>query len=147
MYKRQDIQYYPASTFFGTILPGGKPGTYDMAEFENNYGYDADDSSQFACNQIPSAANSFGGGNWDWYCNPAVDALFKQEQSTADTTMRQQAFDQLHQIYLTDYPFVTLYAPTDLAVVKNNTHNYLPGPGGAAETVNLWTWWCTGGTC
>ena len=144
---KTDIQYYPASTFFGTILPGGKPGTYDMAEFENNYGYDADDSSQFACNQIPSAANSFGGGNWDWYCNPQADALYKQEQSTADPTLRQQAFDQLHQIYLTDFPFVTLYAPTDLAVTKNNTYNYLPGPGSAAETVNIWTWWCTGGTC
>ena len=27
-----DITYYPASTFFGTILPKGKPGQYDIAE-------------------------------------------------------------------------------------------------------------------
>lgn len=144
---KTNIQYYPADTFFGTILPGGKPGQYDLAEFENSYPYDADDSTQFACNQIPSAANSFGGTNWDWYCNHTVDSLEIQEQSTLDPAKRQQIFNQLHQIYLTDFPFVTLYSPYDVAVVKNSTHNYLPGPTGASETINVWTWWCDGGKC
>ena len=39
-----DIQNYDASTFFGTVLPNGKPGTFDMAEFEDSWTYDADDS-------------------------------------------------------------------------------------------------------
>jgi peptide/nickel transport system substrate-binding protein len=142
-----DITYYPASTFFGTILPNGKPGQYDVAEFENNFGADPDDSSGFACSAIPSAANSFGGGNFSFYCNHQLDALFTQEQSVIDPTKRQQIFNQIHQIYLTDYPFVTLYSPVDLAVVKNNTHNYLPNPGGPAETGTAWTWWCDGGKC
>ncbi len=142
-----DIQNYDASTFFGTVLPGGKPGTFDMAEFEDSWTYDADDSGLLACNQIPSAANSFGGGNYAQYCNPKVDALMQQELSTTDPNARQQAFNQEHQIYLTDFPFITLYSPTDIAVVKNNVHNYLPGPEGASETVNVWQWWCDGGTC
>jgi peptide/nickel transport system substrate-binding protein len=142
-----NIQYYPASTFFGTILPQGKPGTYDIGEWENSFPYDADDSSAFACSAIPSAANNFSGGNYTWYCNSKLDALFTQEQSTTDANQRQQIFNQIHQIYLTDFPFVTLYGPTDMAVVKNNTHNYVPGPTGASETVNLWTWWCDGGHC
>lgn len=139
-----DIQNYSADTYFGTILPQGK---FDIGEFENSWTYDADDSSAFACNQVPSAANSFGGGNYARYCNPKLDALFQQELSTTDTAARQQVFNQEHQIYLTDYPFITLYGPTDISVAKNTVHNYLPGPEGAAETVNVWEWWCTNGTC
>lgn len=142
-----DITYYPASTFFGTILPNGKPGQYDIAEFENNWGPDPDDSTGFSCAAIPSAANSFGGGNFSFYCNKQLDALFTQEQSVADPNQRQQIFNQIHQVYLTDYPFVTLYSPVDMAVVKNNAHNYLPNPGGPAETGTVWTWWCDGGKC
>ncbi len=139
--------YYPASVFFGTVLPNGKPGQYDLAEFENSFGYDADDSSNFACNQIPSAANQFGGGNFSFYCNPQLDKLFTEELSTVDVDARQQIFNSIHQIYLTDFPFVTLFAPMDLAVVKNTTHNYRPGPFGASETINAWLWWCNNGKC
>ena len=142
-----NITYYPASTFFGTILPNGKPGQYDLSEFEDNFGYDADDSALMACSAIPSAANSFGGGNFSFYCNKQLDQLFTAEQSTVDPNQRQQIFNQIHQVYLTDHPFVTLYAPVDMAVLKNNAHNYLPLPGAAAETGNAWTWWCDGGKC
>ncbi|MFL5625671.1 MAG: peptide ABC transporter substrate-binding protein [Ktedonobacteraceae bacterium] len=142
-----NIQNYSADTYFGTVLPTGKPGTFDIGEYENSWTYDADDASAFSCSQVPSSANSFSGGNYSKYCNPALDKLFTQEQSTGDPNQRQQYFNQIHQIYLTDFPFVTLYGPTDMAVVKNNTHNYLPGPEGASETINVWSWWCDGGKC
>jgi peptide/nickel transport system substrate-binding protein len=145
-----DIQNYPASTFFGTFLGGGNPspptgavsGKDDLFEFENSWTYDADDSSLFACNQFPPT-----GSNFAFYCNPALDKLFMTEQSTADPTARQQAFNQIHQIYLTDFPLITLYGPVDIAMHKNNVHNYNPGPEGASETVNIWQWWCTNGQC
>jgi len=139
-----NIQNYSADTYFGSVLPNGK---FDIGEFEDSWTYDADDSSLFACNQVPSAANSFGGGNYSRYCNKQLDALLQQELSTGDPNKRQQIFNQEHQIYLTDFPFITLYGPTDIAVVKNTTHNYLPGPEGASETINVWQWWCTNGTC
>lgn len=142
-----DIKNYDGSTFFGSVLPGGKPGTYDLAEFENSFTYDADDASAFACNQVPSAANQFGGGNFSFYCNPALDKLFIQEETTGDPAQRQAIFNQEHQIYLTDYPFATLYSPVDIAMLKNVGHNYLPGPEGASETVGVWNWWCDGGHC
>lgn len=137
----------PGSTFFGSVLPQGKPGTYDIGEFEQTYTYDADDSSTLNCANIPSAANSFGGQNYSFWCDKQADALFNQELGTTDPNVRQDAFNKLHQIYLTQFPFVTEYAPVDVSVAKNVTHNYLPGPMGAAETVNLWTWWCNGGKC
>ena len=59
---------------------------------------------------------------------------------------RQQIFSQIHHIYLTDFPFITLYFPLDVAVVRKGTHNYQPSPF-TGETVNIWEWWCDGGKC
>jgi peptide/nickel transport system substrate-binding protein len=142
-----DITNYPGGTFFTTILPQGQVSKYGMGEFEQTYTYDGDDSGILACNQIPTAANSYSGENFAFYCNPQLDKLFTQEQSTSDPTARQQIFDQIHQIYLTDFPFVTEYEPHDIAVVKNTGHNYIVGAEGASETVNVMNWWCTGGKC
>lgn len=143
-----DIQNYPASTFFGDILPKGDVTKYGLAEFENTYNYDADDSSAFACNQVPTAANSYSGGNFSYWCDHATDPLFNQELSTTNVATRQDAFNKLHQIYLTEFPFITEYAPADVAMYKSSiAHNYAPGPMGASETVNVWQWWCTNGTC
>jgi peptide/nickel transport system substrate-binding protein len=137
-----DIQNYPASTFFGNFLLDGVPGKYDIAEFENTFGYDADDASVAATSQIPP-----NGFNIMFYSNPNLDKLYIAEQSTADPAQRQQIFNQIHQIYLTDFPFITLYSPQDIALVKKNTHNYAPAPGGASETINNWEWWCDNGKC
>ncbi|TMC56426.1 MAG: hypothetical protein E6J21_15080, partial [Chloroflexota bacterium] len=57
-----NIQNYPAGTFFGNILPQGDPNKYQLAEFEQTYTYDGDDSTNIQCNQIPTAANNYGGG-------------------------------------------------------------------------------------
>jgi peptide/nickel transport system substrate-binding protein len=146
-----DIQNYPGDMFFGFLLPGGKAspptgavaGRYDIAEFAVNWGYDPDDSSLLSCDQIPPT----GATNIDFYCNPALDALYKQELATADPGLRQQLFNQIHQIYLTELPFIVLFgAPIDFAMVRKGTHNYQHSPieGG---TVNIWEWWCDKGKC
>ena len=137
----------PGSTFFSTTLPQGKPGVYDIAEYEQTYTYDGDDSATLDCAEIPSAANSYGGENYAFWCNKQAEALFNQELSTTDPAVRQDAFNKLHQIYLTEFPFITEYAPIDASIVKSTGHNYTPGPEGAQETVNVWNWWCTGGQC
>ncbi len=145
-----DIQNYPASTFFGPFLSGGNAspptgavsGRYDIGEFENSLSYDGDDASVFACSQIPP-----NGFNITFYCNHQLDQLYTAEESTADPAMRQQAFNQIHQIYLTDFPFVVLYSPVDIAMHKVGLHNYTPAPEGASETINIWQWWCTNGQC
>jgi peptide/nickel transport system substrate-binding protein len=137
-----DIQNYPASTFFGTFLTDGKAGVYDIAEFESSWAYDGDDASSFSSTQIPP-----NGFNINFYSNKQLDALIVQQESTADANARQQIFNQEHQIYLTEFPFITLYSPIDIAVHKNVTQNYAPGPEGATETVGVQNWWCTNGQC
>ena len=144
-----DIHNYPGGTFFGSLLPGGKAspptgavaGRYDIAEWANPFGYDPDDSGILACDQIPP-----NGGNYTLYCNPALDALYAQELATADAGERQQIFHRIHQIYLTEFPFIVLYSPTDLSIVRKGTHNYQPSTI-AADTVNIWQWWCDNGKC
>jgi ABC-type transport system substrate-binding protein/serine/threonine protein kinase len=143
-----DIQNYPYILFYGPFLTGGKASPlsgavsrrYDIAEFENSFTYDPDDSTLFSCDQIPP-----NGFNIDFYCNPALDTLYQQEQATLDPGLRQQVFIQIHQLYLTDYPFIVLYSPTENYMVRKGTHNYSPSPMGDGETINIWEWWCDGG--
>jgi peptide/nickel transport system substrate-binding protein len=144
-----DIHNYSGGTFFGSLLPGGKAspptgaiaGRYDIAEYGNTFGYDPDDSLLLSCDQIPP-----NGGNFTFYCNLALDALYMQELATADAGERQQIFQQLHQVYLAQLPFITLYSPTLLSIVRKGTHNYLPGPF-IQDNVNMWEWWCGNGKC
>jgi peptide/nickel transport system substrate-binding protein len=145
-----DIQNYPSGTFIGSFLSGGKAspptgavaGRYDIAEIGDSFSYDPDDSSLLSCDQIPP-----NGGNIDFYCNPKLDALYKQELATADPGVRQQLFDQIHQIYLTDFPFITLFSQTIIAIVRKGTHNYQLSPFVGDSTVNIWEWWCDNGKC
>ena len=120
---------------------GPGAGRYDIAEWANTFGFDPDDSGILACDQIPP-----NGGNYTLYCNPALDALYAQELATADAGERQQIFHRIHQIYLTEFPFIVLYSPTDLSIVRKGTHNYQPSTL-AADTVNIWQWWCDKGKC
>jgi peptide/nickel transport system substrate-binding protein len=103
--------------------------------------YDPDDSSLLSCDQIPP-----NGYNVTFYCNPALDALYKQELATADLGVRQNTFDQLHQIYPTEFPFITLYTRLGIALVHKVTHNYQPNAF-EGEGINVWEWWCDGGKC
>ncbi len=131
-----DIQNYPSSTLFGTFLLDQKPGVWDIVEFTTANGYDPDSSALFTCG-LPTNP----------YCNPKMDAQYKAEQSSADPAVRQKAFDAIHQIELTDFPFIVLYSAPDVAVVRNGTHNFTPSLVGLGETINLWNWWCDGGKC
>lgn len=139
-----DTQNYPASTFFGPFLNSGTPGIghYDIAEYETSPAVQGDDSSIAACSQIPPA-----GSNFMFYCNHDLDNLYSQELATGDPTTRQAIFDKIHQIYLTQFPFITLYSPVDISMVKVTGHNYQPAPQGASETSTIWNWWCTNGQC
>jgi peptide/nickel transport system substrate-binding protein len=135
-----DIRNYPASTFFGSFLPGGKAGSYDLAEWSSSYNYDPDDATLLECDQV-------GKSNFNWYCNPQMDALLLKEEQIADPTQRQQIFNQIHQMILTDIPFATMFSANDLSIHKKGANNYMPGPFISSETANIMNWWCNNGKC
>ena len=137
-----NIQNVPASTFFGPFLNNGQ---HDLAEFENSFTYDPDDDTLVGCDAIPPPGGS--GENWSFKCYPDLQKLITQEQQTVDPAARQAIFNKEHQILLTQFPYIFLYSPTDPGIAKKTTHNYLPGPEGAQESVNIWKWWCDGGKC
>ncbi len=95
-----------------------------------------------ACDQIPPK-----GYNVDFYCNPALDALYQQELATADPGVRQQIFDQIHEIYLKELPFIVLFSLQNVALVHKGIHNYQFSPIANAGETNIWEWWCDGGKC
>jgi peptide/nickel transport system substrate-binding protein len=135
-----DIQNYPASTFFGSLLPAGQPGKYDIAEFAESGAYDPDNSILLTCAEK-------GSGNLAFYCSQQMDALQKQQLATGDPTARQKSFDGINQLEVTDYPFIVEFGAPDLAVYKKGTNNYLPSAVGYGSAVNIWEWWCNNGTC
>ncbi len=145
-----DIQNYPEIQYFSWIV-GAKPSPltgaladrYDIAEFAVNFFYDPDDSALLGCDQ----SLSYGGDNAGSYCNPALDALYKQEVTTPDAGVRQKIFEQIHNIYLTDFPIVVLFGQKDIYLVHTGIHNFQPEPTGAFETDNIWEWWCDNGKC
>jgi peptide/nickel transport system substrate-binding protein len=128
-----DIKNYPADTFFGTILPGGK---FDLAEFENNLGYDPDNKAIFGCHYTPPNGSNFG-----HYCNPQLDAILNQSEATPSQAARKPLLAQEQQILLNDAPIIYLYSPPDIAEYRATVHNYMPEPGTNAETWNIWEWW------
>lgn len=134
------IQNYPASTFFSTFLGSGKAGSYDLAEWATSYSYDPNNAASYRCDQI-------GLSNFNYACSQKMDDLFIQEQSTADPVKRQEIFNQLHALLLTEYPIVSMFSPSDISIHKQGSHNYKPGPFAASETVNIWDWWCDNGKC
>ena len=135
-----DIMDYPASTFFGSLLPAGVPGKYDIAEFAESGSYDPDNSIILTCAEK-------GSGNLAFYCSQQMEALQKQQLSTGDTAARKTAFDGINQLEVTDVPFIVEFGAPDLAVYKKGTHNYLPSAVGVGSTENIWLWWCNGGVC
>lgn len=94
-----------------------------------------------SCDQFPP-----NGLNLDFYCNHTLDALYQEELATPDVGARQQIFAQIHQIYLADFPFIVLYSPPVIFIVRKGTHNYQPSPLGFQDE-NVWEWWCDNGKC
>jgi len=145
-----DIQNYPNDVFWGTVVPAGKAsppsgavaGRYDIAEGADGFGYDPDDSTLLSCTQFTPKGRNYG-----FYCNPTLDALYQQELTAVDAGARQAIFRQLHQFYLTQFPFITLYSLLgSFAMVRKGTHNYQISPF-FDEFNNIWEWWCDNGKC
>ncbi len=133
-----DIQNYPASTFFGSVLTDTRPRVFDIAEYAGANGYEPDSSWLFECG-VPS--------NLGRYCNHAPDAQYVAEQSSALPSVRQAAFDKNHQIELTDFPFIVEFSVPVVSIHRDGTENYAPSLMSIGETENIWLWWCDGGKC
>jgi len=145
-----DIQNYQENFFFSPFLTGGtaspptgaQAGRFDIAEYTYWNGFDPDDSVLLECDMTPPN----GGLNFGYYCNPALDTLYKQELLTADQGARQNIFEQIHSIYLTEFPLIFLFGGSTLYMDRNVTHNFQPSPNFITDE-NIAEWWCDNGKC
>jgi peptide/nickel transport system substrate-binding protein len=145
-----DIQYYPIRRLYAVVL-SGKPsppsgavaGRFDITE-ANEFlpGYDPDDYTVLGCDSFPPK-----GVNVTSYCNPTLEALYKREQETTDAGVRQQIFDQIHEIYLTEFPLIVLYGWIEFTIARKGTHNHQASALDGETTANIWEWWCDNRKC
>jgi ABC-type transport system substrate-binding protein len=78
---------------------------FQSALLDNSSWCDHDVSCLLACDQFLSI-----GSNIDFNFIPTLDTLHNEELATVDPGMRQQIFLKIHQIYLTELPFIVLYS-------------------------------------
>jgi peptide/nickel transport system substrate-binding protein len=128
------IVNYPASTFFGDIVPNGKADAFEFEDL-NNPDPGLTLPTVFDCNATPP-----NGENYTHYCNPRVDALLAQANSIVDQAKRLQIFREVGKIIAEQAPMVFLYAPPTLTLNSNRLHNYDPSNFGY-DTWNSWRWW------
>jgi peptide/nickel transport system substrate-binding protein len=109
------LENYPSDIYFNGYADGGPQATgqYDIAEFSTNTAFPDPDTSRFLCDQVVSADNP-SGGNWQGYCNPEVDALFKEQAVTIDAARRIEIFHQIDELFSQDYVWVSIWHDADL---------------------------------
>ena len=74
-------------------------------------GPDSIPHSRFHSSRIPSAANSFGGGNYAGYSNPEMDRLLTDALAELDPARRQTQWNRIQALVADDLPVLPLYHP------------------------------------
>ncbi|TMK78237.1 MAG: hypothetical protein E6G47_10060, partial [Actinobacteria bacterium] len=138
-----------ATLLFETKLP---KGDFQIADFAEGGSVDPSPTSNFACKNIPTAANGYAGANDFHYCNPAADALMTQSDSELDVTKRAQELQQAYALMAADFmPGVPLYTLPQITAWRSDK---IAGPVGTWNNTfysgfwNIDEWYCAkAGAC
>lgn len=126
--------HQPAGTFFGSYTEGADmaTGKYDIAGYTTGF-YPDPYNDNFLCSAIPSN-DSPGGSNYYHICDPKLDELFAQANSSADPAVRKQAFDEIQKYQYDNALFIPMY-------VRANVYGYTDRfvfP--ATSVISGWAW-------
>jgi peptide/nickel transport system substrate-binding protein len=92
--------------------------SFDLAEFSWQAGSQPP-CSLFTSASIPSAKNSWTGGNLTGYSSPAFDAAcLKATEARPDSPDRNQAYQDTVNLVAKDLPVIPLYAPIQVAISR-----------------------------
>jgi peptide/nickel transport system substrate-binding protein len=99
-----------AGTFFGDYASGANmaTGNYDMAGYTTGI-YRDPYTDVFLCSTVPSNQNQGGYNNYH-LCDPNLDTLFEQSNSSADPIARKVYFDQIQQYMYDNALVIPIYA-------------------------------------
>jgi peptide/nickel transport system substrate-binding protein len=133
-------EHLPAGTWFGTYGEGGplfapqadgSPG-FDLGGYTTGF-YPDPYVDDFLCDNIPNAANGGAGDNAYHLCDPALDAMFLELNSTVDPAARKVTLAEIQQ-YIHDNAYVAvMYARAN---VYGHTDRFVPGPFGFFSNIN-----------
>jgi peptide/nickel transport system substrate-binding protein len=123
-----DLLYAPAG--MGGILNGGK---FDMALWPWYAGLDPDNSSQFACANVPPH-----GYNETTYCSPAMERLQHDALMRYARRDRKTAYAGIEHLVAHDKPLLVFWWQRQQEALRANVAGFAPNP--VQETWNAWQW-------
>jgi len=134
------IKNYEAGVLFGDIGPKGK---FTIADYATGGSVDPSITSSFSCDVIPSAANDFGGGNWNRWCNQQATDLMKQSDAELDPAKRLDLFNQIYALEAQDFLSLPLYVLPNVGAwrtdkVAGPLSDYIPSNLGMFYNMNEW---------
>lgn len=116
----------PGGTYFGSFTAGGPlaTGILDMGGYSVGFYPDPYPSTEdFLCKSIPSADNP-GGANTYFYCNPTLDAMFAEANSSADPAVRKVGFDAIQQFMYDNVLVIPMYPRANVFGIADR---FVPG--------------------
>ncbi|HXI18103.1 MAG TPA: peptide ABC transporter substrate-binding protein, partial [Chloroflexota bacterium] len=140
-FKKNGIQMEIAledpAVFFGQSVV---QGSYDVAVWAWSSTVLSDQTTLFACDQIPSKANGFEGSNNYRYCNKRVTELLYESDRTPDVAERAEMIKEIQRLMAEDVPLVPLYQRPETVAFSNDLHGVSNNPLGGVLW-NIHEWW------
>jgi peptide/nickel transport system substrate-binding protein len=134
------IKNYEAGVLFGDVGPKGK---FTMADYATGGSPDPSITASYGCQAIPTEANSFGGGNWNRWCNQDATDLMNQSDQELDTTARLDLMNQIYALEAQDFLSLPLYQLPNVGAWRTDKiagpiSDYIPSNLGMFYNMNYW---------
>ena len=133
------IKTYPANLLFATYGQGGimTTGKFDLAVTGWIAGFDPDDHSLFASDQIPKPGHP-DGVNYTRYQNAEMDAAQQDALSSYDEGVRKKAYSRIQKLLARDVPEDFIWFPRQAQPINPEFKGFAPNP--VNEAWNAYEW-------
>ncbi len=111
--------------FFNSYGSGGPLaiGAYDIGQWSSSSDAFPDpNTATFTCAEVPSPERPEG-NNWNFYCNPELDALFEEQARTTDLEARIGIWNEITRIMADELIWVGMWTDPDNYPVSNRMVN------------------------
>lgn len=129
----------PASWWFGDTT-GLARRDFELGAYAWVGQADPGGQTLYACDQIPSPANSWEGQNFPGWCNEAASAAIKKANNTLVKQERIDNYKILQQEYTKDVPTIPLFNRTETFAAAAELSGFAPTPGQEYYIYNVADW-------
>ena len=95
-----------SSPLFDQTLP---KGLFQIGDYGQGPVTDPTPTGNAACEQVPTKANSYAGGNYERWCNRKATDLMHQSDAELDNTKRLALLQQVYELEVADHVLLPLY--------------------------------------